>query len=309
MFGRAGRQRTADVIAQLVLPSILILALLFPALWLVKSSTARQHRAEQKTAEQFQRAYDSIDQECAGTRAPVVCEYEVIDASRDYERGEYDLAAQENMAQYALLGLGIAAFGAAVTSAATFFVYRTLEATRDAVTQANGATEAARQAVAVTRETGRDQSRAYVHMKSIRWAEAADRVLVTLIVENSGETPCPRFEVGAIVNKVTAGLPGREYPPIDVDLTGWSALPGRQEFTIPIVPAFGDSEQRVLARDITKEIILVQGSIRYSTIYGELYESEFSFMGKGRSRKTDDEPHGKRMSRTPAPLKVFHRLA
>lgn len=160
---RAWNHPVALGLAKLVTPSVIAL-LIVASCWIWDSTAARQHRAEQEAREQFERAYRSIEQTCldlSGPRAEA-CEREVIDASRDYERSEYDLAAQQDMAQYALVGLFIAMSGVLITSVATFFVYWTLRATLAAVGEAEKATTAARDALTITKEIGDRQLRPYL---------------------------------------------------------------------------------------------------------------------------------------------------
>ncbi|MCZ0960902.1 hypothetical protein [Paracoccus benzoatiresistens] len=165
MLSYDGSKGFASVIIRILLPPTLVLLLLTPPLWMMKSTATRQHSAEQEAARQIERANQSIEEKCSGAGSLISCENEVIDASRDYERGEYDLAAQQDMAQYALFGLFVAWSGVLVTSVATFFVYRTLQATLAAVGEAEKATAVARDATQVTARQFRASFKPWINVE------------------------------------------------------------------------------------------------------------------------------------------------
>lgn len=105
--------------------------------------------------------------------------------SRNEWRQEQDLRAQRDMAKWAFIMLWVTGASVAVTSLGVVYVALTLQETRRAV-------KAADDAVAVTREIGNKQLRAYIGVASatakFNWSgDASYRFVVT--IKNYGATP------------------------------------------------------------------------------------------------------------------------
>lgn len=280
MFSRSGGERTAAVVAYLIGPSLFV-ALLTVSVWalgLWDASADRQHRAEQEAAHQFERAENAVEEKCVGTASFVTCESEVIDASRDYHRNEYDLAAQQDMAQYALLGVFVALLGLIVTSVATFLVYQTLRATLDAVNEARGATDAANRAVDVTEQMGRAQARAYVDAMTahIHYNNGDYSVRVTL--RNGGQTPAKGITFYGATEVIDVRLP---VEPPDfatlIDGARWGPLRAAGESTVPILCEETECHYNAVVEAHGHLTIRAFGRVRYTTVFGETYETEFCF--------------------------------
>jgi hypothetical protein len=163
----------------------------------------------------------------------------------------------------------------------------------------------------VTREVGRDQSRAYVHVKSVRWLEDSESSEFTMFVENSGATPVKRFEIFAecLTKDPMIELPSRIQP---IEMKGWNGLPSNDVFQLKFAPKFIPNEDAILARDILGTYLIFRGIIRYTTIFNEIFESEFSFMGRG-SGMGQSKPEkygilGTKMSRTTEVIRVFELI-
>lgn len=163
----------------------------------------------------------------------------------------------------------------------------------------------------VTRESSRDETRAYVHIKGIE-VEAdfdpyegewfADCVFQ---VENSGATPCKRFEIegGAICSideQICCTLPVRNDEP-----KGWSGLPGKEVFTAEVKFQLNGCE----ALDTDECFMHVGGVVRYTTFFDERFETEFSFMLKRRSHwdEATSEDNRRQMFRTSLATRTYEQ--
>lgn len=174
------------------------------------------------------------------------------------------------------------------------------------------ANKSAMQAVAVTREVARDQSRAYVHIEKIHWLESKEQFEFAIFVANSGQTPAKRFQIGATLEVQQFGSGPSGEISKEVSLKGWSALPGREIFQLRLVPFPIPNFAAIVERNVSKQYIILRGRLRYETIYGEIFETEFSFMGRDRGQIN---PHyaehgslGTKMSRTTEEVKAFELI-
>ncbi len=182
----------------------------------------------------------------------------------------------------------------------------TLIAAVAAAFYAKSAVKAAWGTIGATREVGRDQTRAYVHMKSICWVEDGERFVCTCYVENSGDTPCLRFGISAVM---TISRPGNEIvvnTPVTVKRVGWSGLPGHDVYTCVITPEPMIPIEQIVNRS-PNDLLIISGTIEYETFFAERFISEFSFMGRERGIQTSVKKEGTRMSRTTVPVAVFKR--
>jgi hypothetical protein len=112
------------------------LGLVFAVIWYIsayqtQSTLEAKHQAD-KRAEQTK---GDIDRACVGISDQAAlreCISREIEASRADQRAEYDLSAQERMAEWALWMMGVSALTMALTGGALWYVKLTLHATREA---------------------------------------------------------------------------------------------------------------------------------------------------------------------------------
>lgn len=161
----------------------------------------QREQAERAARQHSVYADEHIERACVGLYGSelTVCAQEQVERSREYQNAEYDLAAQESMALYAkwLLWVSIASVG--MTGLGVFFVWQTLNASKDA-------TEAAMAAVAVTREIGQAQVRAYLKCSEVKCKYLGegtefDVFSIYVAVKNYGQSPAFR-----VVTKGTIAL-------------------------------------------------------------------------------------------------------
>lgn len=184
-----------------------------------------------------------------------------------------DLQAQENMARATNWIAWFSLFGFVTAGAGVILLVRNLN---------------------VTREVGRDQSRAYVEVSSVnfRWGgKKMDRPKFSIIVRNSGATPAKWFQVrqsylllgvdeSAPKSFDSLGISG-DYGPI------WSGLaPGGSGLTAggPDVSDDPDIQKcRAEYGTLLKEGVenslwpIVFGEVRYCTVHDEVFVSQFCF--------------------------------
>ena len=184
----------------------------------------------------------------------------------------HDLNAQKNMAEsteaivlWTKISIALAAVGA-------ILIWLTLGETR--------------RAVDVTRETGRDQSRAYVDVNSaeIYWRTAdMTHPYIHLEFRNSGQTPARWFEFTALCFL-------REYDSPHIERNDsisapptperWNALAGNSSLTAAIKSE--NTVEIIIQANKSREthFIEVAGVVAYETFFGEIFETEFRFMAK-----------------------------
>ena len=169
-------------------------------IWHFASFQARSaYQAERAAAEYGQLTDDRIAQNCAGVEASRVlqCVAEQVAATREDQRAEYDLGAQERMAEWALWAMMSACLTTALSAVAVILLKGTLDVTKRAVGTANTSNRVAGRAVRQARRANdiadmafRIQNRAYVYASEahIIWdGEGAPKIEIT--VSNAGSTP------------------------------------------------------------------------------------------------------------------------
>ncbi|MEX0282123.1 MAG: hypothetical protein AB3N13_13150 [Arenibacterium sp.] len=135
-----------------------------------------------------QRADFRIENECADFdgAALLECKHDIEQAERDAHRDQKDLKAQRYMALWAFIMAVASLFGLGVTVVGLVFIYRTLKASEKA-------TDAAVQSVAVSREIGEAQVRAYLSVdQATVEADNKGHLVLKVTLKNSGNSPARR---------------------------------------------------------------------------------------------------------------------
>jgi hypothetical protein len=151
-------------------------------------------------------------------------------SERDEWRAEQDLDAQWEMAKWAKVAALAAVLTAVMTGLGVWFVKRTLDATRQAVKEAEEGTKAANRAVEVTRDALFAERRPWLKVRAVRFSDfytEPTRVVVgvRVVVENVGNSPAhdidlklkivddvmlaDRTEVVDFANRVGQGIAAR----------------------------------------------------------------------------------------------------
>lgn len=144
-------------------------------------------KSEQTATDRYaQRAQERIQVLCSVLDDPVrifQCEQEIIDAAEEDRAAQQDLQQQTAMAKWAFWMMVFSAFSVCVTAVGILYVRLTLD-------QTVSANKAAQAAVAVTREVGEAQVRAYLSITNVE-VEAITNNLPSLVVriKNTGGSP------------------------------------------------------------------------------------------------------------------------
>ncbi|APZ99240.1 hypothetical protein BWQ93_12625 [Sphingopyxis sp. QXT-31] len=224
-------------------------------------------------------APNRIERECAGFtgKAARECVAQIVDAQRENERGESDLAAQWKAADWVMLGGIVAGIQLLASIIGLYYIKGTLDETAKAVAETGAATVAMRQANQLAEEMSKRQLRAYICKEQV-WATVythddytLEHVKLAVLIQNRGQSP-------AIIEypMVDAHLIGPDdpIPPIRTDWPEITILnrhlgPGSQTF---LDPQFLSRSGMDLVGNRQKRLIL-NVWIAYRDIFGDRWET------------------------------------
>lgn len=142
------------------------------------------------------------------------CISDAVEASNEVARAEQDLDAQQWMAFWAMLALGVSAITALVTGIGVWYVKQTLDATLVAVKETGDATKAMNRQIDLAEEAHALENRAWLFFDSWNVIPTRDGPVgepVALTVEtkwrNSGQTPAFNVRIDLEIHKLPAGCP------------------------------------------------------------------------------------------------------
>lgn len=197
----------------------------------------------------------------------LVCLAENVSADGGVKHAEYDLKAQQDMAEWAFGMLLATIWVAVITLFGVIFVWRTLIATRETVE--------------VTKESSRDQGRAYVQLDAVQSKSGSVGGSFEGIIMNFGNTPCEWYDVSyafVVVLKPKEGVP---KPPNISDFkmeesvkTRYSCLGPNQPMALQMGPKKGSN----FSFNHTTQNLFLMANIRYMTIYDEICETGTCFI-------------------------------
>lgn len=164
-------------------------------------------------------------------------------------------------------------------------LWRTLRETRAAV-------RAADDAVAATYTASRDQSRAYVHVSNAEMflgSGLAARPSISLGIQNTGSTPARWFSIGSQTLVRADGETAPTFADFDapvIDGKRWGAIGAGITLT---ASANVDADCiRSAYSDSRGHAVFVAGVVRYETVFGEVFETEFLFARYGIPRYSSE---------------------
>ena len=162
--------------------------------------------------------------------------------------------------------------------------------------------KATRDAVAETRRVGEAQARAYVYAKNAELRHEYASTKVKLYCANTGQSPARYFRIGiaSAVLKLPTG--GNITVPSDLAYKTWTGLGANDIDTVNMYP--DDMAMHIyragMAEEPGKVAVFVVGRIIYGDIFGDEWESEFSFFVRPPFK------HGvRKMSRSTAQLRAY----
>lgn len=240
----------------------------------------------QAQVQQEEPAGQGEDANSPSEQLPIPIPVDIVedDAERDarerYERETIqlqadDLAAQRSMNEASQRMADSAGIQTILVGIGTALLLITLWLT----IQANRAAQAA---VEVTREVGRDQSRAYLNIRSAEAIHYGTRDII-MTIANTGGSPARWYEIETVASfeprsEATYG----PFRPItfrrDVDLSGAKRWPGPSGGSETTARCGADDIAGVIELATkTPGILAIQGVLRWETIFDEQYSSEFMF--------------------------------
>lgn len=179
------------------------------------------------------------------------------------------VSSEDTLAQWIMVFLSLASI--IVSGVAVYLVWVSIGKTNDAIALA-------REANKISRESGKAQSRAYV---SVEWAMVELNRLnskISIKVVNSGHTPALWVNIHAEVIVFNAD---EQQPSMQFDRqaigSDWGAIPSGNYAELP---TYCQAETAAILKVQEARGILtldIFGRIRYETIFGEVYETEFDF--------------------------------
>lgn len=147
-------------------------------------------------------------------------------------------------------------------------------------------------------EVMRNELRAYVHVDyaELRWGVDGANPQITLFAKNTGQTPARWFGVRSKVAEFEKSLPRmrQDFDAIDLsdrEIYSWSSLGGGGSQLS--FPGNRDVDRDVLVAAYGKPATLhVIGVLRYETIFGEVFETEFWFIRSAVHKERMKRPEG-----------------
>lgn len=220
----------------------------------------------------------------------LACVIQYREAVYDKQHTAADLRAQQEMAEWAFLLL-------LVTTAGVIYVAMTLQATRDAVR--------------VTREVGRDQSRAYVHVDKAELYlgnSSLERPRIILTIRNSGYTPTKQFSVAGVCvwyrETHEGGFDRARFESIPA--MTWCEISAQGETTTPLAAENEIETIREAYHNRPTASIEIMGVIKYLTFFDEKFESEFNFFVRNpRSFRKQSVGGAEEKRSTEVPIKMM----
>ena len=203
------------------------------------------------------------------------CPSDQHSAESEAQRDKDDLAAQQEMADWAFVVSLTSAAGFCLSLVGLFLIYATLSKTSEAIN--------------VSEQNSRDETRAYVH------ADRADLFLgspdvkwpsVVVTVKNTGATPAKWFSVVSAtrlipVDHVVPRFSEFEISPI---FKQWNALGGGLELSATLGVDVAKELRDAYMSDPSHFMFIVAGVVRYETFFREIFETEFMFTRRGLPR-------------------------
>lgn len=266
-MGRAQIIRTVQISGGIIAAALAALFVWNISAYQTQSTLDARHRAQDSA----ERAGESIDRACRGAdpAAMVECVAKEIEATREDQRAEHDLSAQERMAEWAFWMMVVTAITTGLTAVALWFIKGTLDATRKTVGEAENATKAAQDAVAITREAAEQQLRAYLAIDGFRGdiknTDGPFQLGLSLRFKNLGQTPALRvFSNFNIMFGPATGTPKDfDFPP-GTGGVGFGYMPVGMEHTSGVQWLSGEFTSDLLAK---RRVCLFYGFIDYDDVF------------------------------------------
>jgi hypothetical protein len=202
------------------------------------------------------------------------CSSQTSDAANQKKREDDDLAAQQEMADWAFWVALVSVPGLILSVGGLALIFGTLQKTSEAIFTAD--------------KNSRDETRAYVHIGAaeLTWGSGRNpNPAVTLTAINAGQTPAKWFMVRSriVVRELDEnGFDQSGFDPSSVDFSDrkwkpWSALGGGESLSLPSYHPDDIATLKSSFQNRQKVSVNVVGTIRYETVLSETFETDFWF--------------------------------
>jgi len=149
------------------------------------------------------------------------------------------------------------------------------------VFETKAAADNTKEALNEAKENSRRELGAYLHATNIQFNDIDEFVpTMTLFIKNTGQTPAHWFEVAYISETRITGKGAVPYTEVinfskARDFSGWGCIASQEELKVKIdsfsdITGINDAHRRGVE-------LVVFGNIRYKTVFGEIFETQFAF--------------------------------
>jgi hypothetical protein len=242
--------------------------------WQMSAQIAKNRTyAERNTYHYAKVTHDEIESTCVnGPSAAIAnCVEQIVKASEETKRAEYDLQAQRDMSEWSFWALVVGGLGIVFTAVGIWFVRENLIEMQRQRAISESAVEAARDANTVARDIGRVQVRAYI---SVKYAEMlvckeGRPAEVRVWYENTGMTPAKNITTNVGVTLVSTSFERFPNPFGSENLSSSGDLgAGHLEYAHRV------TKEPLTTKDIeslatNKKTIVAAGEIEYSDVFGD----------------------------------------
>lgn len=285
-------------------------------IWHASAYHTRSTDDARRHAQDYAESADaSIQRACrsAEPAALVECVGKQIAATREDQRAEYDLSAQDRMAEWAFWMMAAAVFTTALTAVALWFIKGTLDATRQAVHEAQSA-------VTETSRIGEAQVRAYLSVIGMNYtakpkkAQMLPSPEIELVLNNSGATPAINIAhycgCGVATHFAARTFECPDIVPFTMRLPIMpaNATGSRDSWCHGILNRV--SEYKTAELLVTQDTkfgnmprLLIWGSVFYDDVFGASHRSDYAFVVDHR-----DDLVGHALSVAEAPQRCFQPI-
>jgi hypothetical protein len=199
--------------------------------WNISAHQAQHSLAADSNAESYAGATQArIARACSGGKAPAVleCVAEQVEASREDQRAEYDLSAQNRMADWAFLTMLWGFATTIISGLALWFLKGTLDATREAVADAGDATQAMKRANEIS-ALAMEHAREAFSNEMRPWLSMRCRIDFHQLGTTQEGMPGAYFEVVATIeNRGSSAAAGVQF---FADIALWTSTQTPESFT------------------------------------------------------------------------------
>lgn len=282
--------------------ALLLVALVVWTSWLQQRELSNE--ATSRAAYYAERANDQIAIKCSSLtgQARTDCAHKENEAARKNQREEYDLYSQQVMALWTGVMGGMAVVGVSVSIVGVYLIWQTWTETK--------------RTVAIAREIGRDQSRAYLHIEKaeIRYMgrlglQRDDGIFpafdVVFFIKNTGQTPAKWYEfefTSRIIERVDETR--KTISEVTVPAKRWGFV-SRDDVQTVGANSFEILDQIGQVCEAPKRSIGITGTLAYETEFSEVRFAPFSFYCSGLSVQPYTLPIGDDEERRKTPIPMY----